>query len=275
LKGVIAMINITEWNAITEEDFNAMQFDSGFIVKNFDPDTFTTPTHDDIVDVTSGNIGFTLTPTIVDLGSDVNNLHGVFKELQYISQWSGGQLTYTSLRFNTETYKRNLGAADISGNKVTPRMYLSNNDFENIAWIGKLVGGGLAAIVMKNAMSTGGISISTSKDGKGTNSVTMTGFMSISDQNSVPAEFYAISAIGVELDQHEATVTVGSTVKLNATARPSTATVTWASDNTSEATVSNGAVTGVAAGTVKITASITVDGKTAKDECIVSVSAGA
>ena len=155
-------------------------------------------------------------------------------------------------------------------------MYLSNNDFENIAWIGKLVGGGLAAIVMKNAMSTGGISISTSKDGKGTNSVTMTGFMSISDQTSVPAEFYFIPALDVDLDLHEATVAVGSTVTLTATPRPSSATVTWASDNTSEATVSSGVVTGVAAGTVKITASITVDGKTAKDECIVTVtSAGA
>ena len=269
------MINITDWSVITQADFDAMQFDSGFIVKDFDPTNFTVPDHDDIIDITSGNIGYTLTPTLVDLGSDVNNLHGVFKELQYISQWSGGQLTYTSLRFNTEAYKRNLGAADITGNKVAPRMYLSNADFVNIAWVGKLVGGGLAAIVMKNAMSTGGVSITTTKDGKGTNSVTMTGFMSISDQNSVPAEFYAIPAIGVGLDQHEATVTVGSTVTLNATARPSTATVTWASDNTSEATVSNGVVTGVAAGTVKITASITVDGKTAKDECIVSVSAGA
>lgn len=190
------MINLTEWSAITQADFEAMQFDSGFILKNFDPSTFETPSHEDIVDITSGNISFSLTPTIVDLGSDINNLHGVFKELQYISQWSGGQLSYTSLKFSAEAYKRNLGAADISGNKVTPRMYLSNDDFENIAWVGRLIGGGLAAIVLKNAMSTGGVSISTSKDGKGTNSVTMTGFMSISDQETVPAEFYEISASG-------------------------------------------------------------------------------
>lgn len=265
------MINITDWSVITEDDFNEMQFDSGFIVKNFNPATFTAPSHSDIVDVTSGNIGFSLSPTLVDLGSDVNNLHGVFKELQYLSQWSGAQLTYTSLGFSPAKYKRNLGAADISGNKVTPRMYLSNNDFENIAWVGKLVGGGFAAIVLKNAMSTGGVSISTSKDGKGTNSVTMTGFMSISDQNTVPAEFYAIPALSVDLDLHTAEVVVGSTVTLTAVARPSTATVVWASDNTSEATVSSGVVTGVAAGTVKITASVTVSGKTATDECIVTV----
>ena len=270
------MINITDWSVITEADFNAMQFDSGFIVKDFDPTTFTVPDHDDIVDVTTGNIGFTLTPTLVDLGSDVNNLHGAFKELQYVSQWSGGQLTYTSLRFSTEAYKRNLGAADITGNKVTPRMYLSNNDFENIAWVGKLVGGGLAAIVLKNAMSTGGVNISTSKDGKGTNSVTMTGFMSINDQDSVPAEFYTIPAVAVQIEQREITVAVNGTYTLNASTRPTSQTITWTSDNTDEATVAAGVVTGKAVGTVEITASVTVDGVTATDSCLVHVvSAGA
>lgn len=269
------MINITEWNAITLDDFNAMQFDSGFIVKNFNPATFTAPSHSDLVDVTSGNIGFTLTPTIVDLGSDVNNLHGVFKELQYLSQWSGGQLTYTSLRFNTETYKRNLGAAVIDGNKVTPRMYLSNDDFENIAWVGKLVSGGFAAIVLKNAMSTGGVSISTSKDGKGTTNVTMTGFMSISDQTSVPAEFYAIPNPSVNLSQHTGTVAINDTLALTAVTYPSGKTVTWASDDTDVATVSSGTVTGKAAGTVTITASITDGGATATDTCVITVPAGA
>lgn len=270
------MINITDWSVITQEDFDAMQFDSGFIVKNFNPASFTVPSHSDIVDITSGNIQYSLSPTLVDLGSDVNNLHGVFKELQYVSQWSGGQLTYTSLRFNTAAYKRNLGAADISGNKVTPRMYLSNDDFENIAWVGKLVGGGLAAIVLKNALSTNGISITTSKDGKGTNSVTMTGFMSINAQNAVPAEFYAIPAVSVNLDLHAAQVAVNGTVDLTAETHPSGLTVTWSSDNTDEATVSSGTVTGKAVGTVKITASVTSGGVTATDSCIVDVvSAGA
>lgn len=270
------MINITDWSVITEDDFNEMQFDSGFIVKNFNPATFTAPSHSDIVDVTSGNIGFSLSPTLVDLGSDVNNLHGVFKELQYLSQWSGAQLTYTSLGFSPAKYKRNLGAADISGNKVTPRMYLSNNDFENIAWVGKLVGGGFAAIVLKNAMSTGGVSISTSKDGKGTNSVTMTGFMSISAQNTVPAEFYAFFSPSVHLDKHSSTIAVGDILDLTARTIPANQTVTWSSDDTDKAIVSNGQVSAAAVGTVTITASVTVDGKTATDTCTVQiVSAGA
>lgn len=269
------MINVTEWSSITVDDFKEMQFDSGFIVKNFNPATFTAPSHDDIVDVTSGNIGLQMTPTINDLGSDVNNLHGVFKELQYLSQWTV-QLTYTSLGFSSAKYKRNLGAADVSGNKVTPRMYLDTNDFENIAWVGRLIGGGLVAVVLKSALSTGGINISTSKDGKGTNSVTMTGYMSISDQSAVPAEIWSIPAVAVQIEQREITVAVNGTYTLNAFTRPASQTITWTSDNTDEATVAAGVVTGKAVGTVEITASVTVDGVTATDSCLVHVvSAGA
>ena len=268
-------MNITEWNAITLDDFNEMQFDSGFIVKNFNPATFTTPSHDDIVDVTSGNIGFTLTPTINDLGSDVNNLHGVYKELQYLSQWACS-LTYTSLGFSAAKYKRNLGAAVLEGNHVTPRMHLEDSDFENIAWVGKLIGGGFVAIVLSSALSTGGINISTSKDGKGTNSVTITGFMSIASQDTVPADFWMLPAVAVQISSHEETVAVNGTVALTAFTRPTSQTVTWTSDNTDEATVSSGTVTGKAVGTVTITASVTVNGTTATDTCLVHVvSAGA
>lgn len=270
------MINIQDWQTITEEDFDAMQFGSGFICKDFDPTTFEIPDEDDIVDVTSGNIQFTLTPTIVDLGSDVNGLHGVYKELQYLSGWSGAQLTYTSLKFNAGNFKRNLGAAVISGSKVTPRLYLDNSDFENIAWVGKLVSGGFAAIVLKNAMSTGGINITSSKDGKGTNSVTMTGFMSISDENPTPAEFYTIPGLSVQLDKHRETIAVNDELTLTASTFPRNATVTWASDDSTKASVTNGVVTGVAAGTATITATVSRSGgKTATDECIVTVSAGA
>ena len=78
-------------------------------------------------------------------------------------------------------------------------------------------------------------------------------------------------AKGVTLDKHAASIAVGGTVALTATSAPAGQTVTWASDNTSEATVSDGTVTGVAAGTVKITASATISGTTYTDSCIVTV----
>lgn len=55
------------------------------------------------------------------------------------------------------------------------------------------------------------------------------------------------------LSSETATVARGKTLTLRATATPA-ATVTWRSGNTSVATVSNGVVRGVKAGTVNITA---------------------
>ena len=59
-----------------------------------------------------------------------------------------------------------------------------------------------------------------------------------------------------------ATAAVGSTSTLTATVVPAGSTVTWTSSDTDVATVAEGVVTGVDAGTSTITASITVDGIT-------------
>lgn len=77
----------------------------------------------------------------------------------------------------------------------------------------------------------------------------------------------------VSLDKTTATVAAGSTVSLTATTIPAGETVTWSSDDTSKATVSSGTVTGVAAGSATITASVTVGGKTVTDKCVVTVTA--
>lgn len=76
----------------------------------------------------------------------------------------------------------------------------------------------------------------------------------------------------VTLDKKTATVAAGSTVTLTATTVPDDETVTWASDDTSVATVSGGVVTGVAAGTATISATITVDGTDYSANCDVTVS---
>lgn len=77
----------------------------------------------------------------------------------------------------------------------------------------------------------------------------------------------------IALNKSTATVAANSTVSLTATTKPAGETVTWASDDTSTATVSNGTVTGVAAGSATITASITVGGVTKTDKCVVTVTA--
>ena len=76
---------------------------------------------------------------------------------------------------------------------------------------------------------------------------------------------------GISLSSKKATVAEGSTVTLTAVTLPDSQAVTWSSNDTDNATVSNGVVTGVSEGTATITASITVDGTTYTDTCTVTV----
>lgn len=69
----------------------------------------------------------------------------------------------------------------------------------------------------------------------------------------------------IELSTHAFTVADEATFTLEAAVVPAGQTVTWASSNTSVASVAAGVVTGEGAGSATITASITVDGVTYTD----------
>lgn len=74
-----------------------------------------------------------------------------------------------------------------------------------------------------------------------------------------------VSVTSVTLDKYSYSLNVGQKVTLKATVKPDNATnktVSWSSSDKTKATVSNGVVTALKAGTVTITA--TADGKTAK-----------
>lgn len=92
------------------------------------------------------------------------------------------------------------------------------------------------------------------------------------DHTIVVADSGPVSVTGVTLNQNTATIEVGDTLQLTATISPSNATnksVTWSSNHTNYVTVSNGLVTGVAAGTAVITVTTTDGNYTAS--CTVTV----
>ena len=79
---------------------------------------------------------------------------------------------------------------------------------------------------------------------------------------------------GITLDTSALTITVGSSAVLTATTVPAGGTVTWATSDSTKATVSSGTVTGAAAGSTNITASVTVSGVTYSAVCAVTVVSG-
>ena len=83
-----------------------------------------------------------------------------------------------------------------------------------------------------------------------------------------------VPAISVTLNKTNASMEVGNSLKLTATITPGNATyknIIWVSSDEDVAEVSNGTVTGVAAGTATITGKFTADGITATATCVVTV----
>ena len=77
--------------------------------------------------------------------------------------------------------------------KVIPRSYLEQSDFKDeIWWVGDKANGGFVAVKLIYALATSGLSLQTSKNGKGQFSLELAGHVSIDDQETIPMEFYSV-----------------------------------------------------------------------------------
>lgn len=180
-----------KFTKIPESTFKELQLDAGVLLKNFDPTTATFE-DSDIVCATTGGITATCTPTFSDFGSDVDNCPNDLMEMKHLDSLSC-TLAFTSIGVSESLIKLSLGCADIESSKnlVKPRRDLKQEDFSDIWWVGDRADGGLVAVKLINALSTGGLSLKTTKNGKGQISVTLTGHVSINAQDVMPMEFYS------------------------------------------------------------------------------------
>lgn len=180
------------FTVIPESTFQELQMDAGVLLRTFDP-AQPTVTDANIICATTGGIQASCAAEYSDLGEDVDNCPNNTKELKHLDAWNC-TMSFTSLGTSPASIKLALGAADIDSNdatKIVPRAELAQTDFSDIWWVGDRADGGFVAIQLKNALSTGGFSIQTTKNGKGQVSVELTGHVSISTQTVVPMVFYS------------------------------------------------------------------------------------
>lgn len=182
-----------KYTVIPQDTFEDMQVNAGIMLNRFDP---ANPTVEDadIITATTGGITVTCKPTYTDYGEDVDNCPNNTKELKRLDGWDCGMGT-TALSTTPEAIKLSLGAADIDGtnkSKIVPRADLKQTDFADIWWVGDKANGGFIAARLINALSTGGFSLKTTKNGKGQVTLELTGHVSIKEQDVVPMEFYSI-----------------------------------------------------------------------------------
>lgn len=183
------------FTVIPQDTFESMQLDAGVLLKNFDPSDVKAPADEDIICATTGGINPVCQPTFSDLGEDVDNVPANMKELKHLDSWACS-LSTTSLGTSPELIRLALGCADVDSTntaKIVPRADLKQSDFSSsIWWVGDRADGGCVAIELKNALSTGGFSLQTTKNGKGQTSITIEGHVSINAQKEVPMVFYSI-----------------------------------------------------------------------------------
>lgn len=181
------------FTVVSENAFNELQVDAGVLLKTFDPANPAAPADEDIITATTGGVNATCTPTYSDYGEDVDNVPNNMMEFKHLDGWEC-KLSTTALGTSPEAIKLSLGAADIDGtntSKIVPRRDLKQTDFADLWWVGDKADGGMVAIQLKNALSTGGFSLQTTKNGKGQLSLELTGHVSIKAQTEMPMVFYS------------------------------------------------------------------------------------
>ena len=182
---------------VSEDAFDELQLDAGVLLSTFDvTNPYTEPASENIIATTTGGINPVCAPTYDDLAEDVDNVPNNMMEFMKLSGWDCS-LSFSSIKFNAENIRWSLGAADKTTGtgytKIVPRRDLAQTDFADIWWVGDKANGGAVAIKLINALSTGGLNIQTTKNGKGTNAVTLTGHVSLAAQDTMPMEFYDIA----------------------------------------------------------------------------------
>lgn len=183
-----------KFTVMPKDTFDGLQLDAGVVLKNFDPENVAAPADADIVCATTGGINVSCVPSYSDLGEDVDNCPANMKELKHLDSWEC-KMSFTSLGTSPEAIKLSLGAADIgtaNTSMIVPRRDLKQTDFTDLWWVGDRADGGCVAIQLKNALSTGGFTLQTTKNGKGQVSVELTGHVSIEEQDVMPMVFYSI-----------------------------------------------------------------------------------
>lgn len=184
-----------KFTRVSQETFNEIQLEAGLILNTFDPTGATEVKDEDIACATTGGIEIACKPTFTDYGEDIDNVPANMLEFKEVDGWDCS-IGFTALNASVSGIKLALGVADAEGNKITPRFDIKKGDAKDVWWVGDRADGGCVACRLINALSTEGLSLKTSKNGKGQLSCTLTGHVSITNQDQVPMEFYVMEGPG-------------------------------------------------------------------------------
>ena len=180
---------------IPQDTFEKIQANAGVILSDFDP-TSPTLTRTNIICPTSGGVRVNVTPSFSDWGDDVDNCPKNTKELKHQDNIDC-TFSFTCLSYSVNTLKLAIGAATAVAptssavGTVTVDRDLTAAHFTNsIWWVSDHADGRWIAAELSNVLSTGGLSIQSTDNGKGESKVTLMGHYTIESPDIVPIKFY-------------------------------------------------------------------------------------
>lgn len=195
------------FSGVTTTTSKHLQLDAGAFLKNFDPttDTWETAKATKLIGATAGGGSFAAVPTIRRI--EVDGVKGATKGFEALDEWqvtmtaNVKEITADAIKMalatgvSAQAKSPSTGAGAVTTNnyyKITANNELADSDYmTNITWVGRLSGSNLPVIiVLKNALCTNGLTLTTQDKSEGVIAVTLTGHYDPTDLSIVPFEIY-------------------------------------------------------------------------------------
>jgi len=188
---------MTTYSGFTETTAEKLLLDAGAFFKNFEveTDTFETAvTSGKLLGATQGGGSFSAIPTIRKI--EVDGVKGAAKGLEVIDEWvvnitaNMKEISEDVLVTALATGEAAVGSAGY--NKITAGNSIELNDYiDNITWVGRLSGSEEPVVIqVLNALSTGGLTVTTTDKAEAVVALTFTGHYDTTDLDSPPFEIH-------------------------------------------------------------------------------------
>lgn len=180
-----------------------LQLDAGAFLKNYDvaTDTWATAKATKLIGATAGGGSFSAVPTIRKV--EVDGIKGATKGFEALDEWVvtmtanvkeiTADVLQMALATGSTTATKSPSSADANNyNKIVAANYISDSNYiDNITWVGTLSGSQLPVIiVLKNALCTNGLTLTTADKSEGVVALTLTAHYDPSDLDTVPFDIY-------------------------------------------------------------------------------------
>lgn len=190
------------FTGVTANTAKHLQLDAGAFFKNFDPatDTFASASSK-LIGATAGGGSFAAIPTIRRI--EVDGLKGATKGYEALDEWqvtltaNVKELTVGALELALTTGSHTSVKSPSSETSNNYEKIVAANDIAdsnyttNVTWVGRLSGSNLPIIiVVKNALATNGLTLTTADKSEGVVAMTLTGHYTVSDLDTPPFEIY-------------------------------------------------------------------------------------